>query len=136
MAAFDNRPIDYEAGAELGWFVWGVKRHPMYPAATLLPQSDAARRWSHSLGIVFHNVLIETNAHRLTLLFRPLGLRSGPDTSRSSRAEGSHARSTRHRSEARRNSWPSGPLTNDSKRYGYASKAHRDPAVNGAWTGS
>jgi hypothetical protein len=64
----DNRHIDHEAGANLDWFVWGVKRHPKYPGATLLPQSDAARRWSHSLGIVFHNALIETNAHRLTLL--------------------------------------------------------------------
>jgi hypothetical protein len=44
----------------------------MYPGARLLPRSDVARRWSGSLGLDFHDVVIETNAHRLTLVFSDL----------------------------------------------------------------
>lgn len=55
-----------------------VKWHAMYPGAKLLPPSDAARRWSHALGIDFHDVLIETNAHRLTLLFSDLQVTEVP----------------------------------------------------------
>ncbi|MQY34681.1 hypothetical protein SRB17_26510 [Streptomyces sp. RB17] len=76
--SLDDRLIDHETGVDLDGFVWGVKWHPMYPGAKLLPQSDAARRWSHTLGIDFHDVVIETNAHRLTLLFSHLQVTEVP----------------------------------------------------------
>lgn len=76
--SLDDRLIDYETGVDLDGFVWGVKWHPMYPGAKLLPQSDAARRWSKALGTDFHDVLIETNAHRLTLLFSELRVTEVP----------------------------------------------------------
>ncbi|MFC0843916.1 hypothetical protein ACFH04_09345 [Streptomyces noboritoensis] len=77
-SSLDDRLIDHATGADLDGFVWGVKWHPMYPGAKLLPPSDAARRWSAALGIDFHDVLIETNAHRLTLLFSDLQVTEVP----------------------------------------------------------
>ncbi|MFF2655124.1 hypothetical protein [Streptomyces sp. NPDC058045] len=77
--SLDDRLIEHESGAELDGFVWGgVKWQPMYPGAELLPRSDAARRWSHTLGMDFHDVRIETNAHRLTLLFSDLEVTEVP----------------------------------------------------------
>ncbi|MEU4351862.1 hypothetical protein [Streptomyces sp. NPDC023838] len=76
--SLDDRLIDHETGADLDGFVWGVKWHPMYPGAKLLPPSDTARRWSAILGIDFHDVLIETNAHRLSLLFSDLQVTEVP----------------------------------------------------------
>ncbi|MEV3907489.1 YxiG-like protein [Streptomyces canus] len=76
--SMDDRLIDHETGVDLDGFVWGVKWHAMYPGAKLLPPSDAARRWSHALGIDFHDVLIETDAHRLTLLFADLQVTEVP----------------------------------------------------------
>lgn len=70
--SLDDRLLDYDTGVDLDGFFWGVKWHPMYPGAKLLPPSDAARRWSRELGLDFHDVLIETNTHRLTLLFSDL----------------------------------------------------------------
>ncbi|XCM83695.1 hypothetical protein ABWK59_34605 [Kitasatospora sp. HUAS MG31] len=49
-----------------------MKWHCLYPGAQLLPESEATRRWSKALGIDFHEVRIETNAHNLTLLFSDL----------------------------------------------------------------
>ncbi|GAA0612019.1 hypothetical protein [Streptomyces crystallinus] len=76
--SLDDRLTDHESGVDLDGFVWGVKWHPMYPGAKLLPPTDAALRWSHALGIDFHDVLLETNAHRLTLLFSELQVTEVP----------------------------------------------------------
>lgn len=70
--SLDDRLIDHETGADLEGYVWGVKWHCLYPGAKLLPESEATRRWSKALGIDFHEVRIETNAHNLTLLFSDL----------------------------------------------------------------
>ncbi|GAB2813796.1 hypothetical protein GCM10027073_52610 [Streptomyces chlorus] len=43
------------------------------------PQSEATRRWAQAVGIDFHEVRIETNAHRLTLLFSDLQVSEVPD---------------------------------------------------------
>lgn len=76
--SLDDRLIDHETGVDLDGYVWGVKWHRLYPGAKLLPESDATRRWSKTLGIDFHEVLMETNAHNLTLLFSELQLRQTP----------------------------------------------------------
>jgi hypothetical protein len=49
-----------------------VEWHCLYPGATILPESEATRRWSKALWIDFHEVRIETDAHNLTLLISDL----------------------------------------------------------------
>ncbi|MEU2394194.1 hypothetical protein [Streptomyces sp. NPDC007369] len=69
--SLDDRLLDRETAVALDGYVWGAKLHEMY-GAELRPESDAARRWSKTVGIDFHEVHIETNAHDLTLLFSDL----------------------------------------------------------------
>ncbi|MFE5549182.1 hypothetical protein ACFQ71_35910 [Streptomyces sp. NPDC056534] len=76
--SLDDRLVDYETGADLDGYVWGVKWHLLYPGAKLLPESETARRWSRAVGIDFHDVLIESNAHRLTLVFSDLQVTEVP----------------------------------------------------------
>jgi hypothetical protein len=76
--SLDDRLIDHEAATGLDGYVWGVQCQPMYPGAELVPESETARRWSQSLGIDFHEVLIEANAHRLTLVFSDLQVTEVP----------------------------------------------------------
>lgn len=68
-ASLDDRLLNHEtADPDLGGYVWGVKFHMLF-GAELRPESEAARRWTKAVGINFHEVHIETNAHDLTLLF-------------------------------------------------------------------
>jgi hypothetical protein len=67
--SLDDRLTEYETGVDLDGYVWGVKWHCLYPGARVLASSESARRWTKAVGIDFHEVCIETNAHRLTLLF-------------------------------------------------------------------
>ncbi|WTW99225.1 hypothetical protein OG216_40390 [Streptomycetaceae bacterium NBC_01309] len=76
--SLDDRLVDHETGAELDGYVWGVKWHCLYPGAKLLPGSAATRRWSKALGIDFHEVRIETNAHNLNLVFSDLRVSEVP----------------------------------------------------------
>ncbi|WP_329537250.1 hypothetical protein OG568_53115 (plasmid) [Streptomyces sp. NBC_01450] len=76
--SLDDRLIEYETGADLDGYVWGVKWHCLYPGAKLLPESETTRRWSKALGIDFHEVRIETNAHNLALLFSDLQVSEVP----------------------------------------------------------
>jgi hypothetical protein len=69
---FGRRLIESETGFDLDGYVWGVKWHCLYPGAKLLPESETTCRWSNVLGIDFHEVRIETNAHILTLHFSDL----------------------------------------------------------------
>ncbi|MGC5054519.1 hypothetical protein ACLQ2S_24050 [Micromonospora sp. DT48] len=65
----DDRLID-ETGVELDGYVWGVNWHNLYPGA--LQESPTARSWTQAIGLEFHEVRIETNAHELTLVFSDL----------------------------------------------------------------
>ncbi|MCD2469212.1 hypothetical protein MBT42_37420 [Streptomyces sp. MBT42] len=76
--SLDDRLVDYETGVDLDGYVWGVKWHLLYPGAKLMPESEVARRWSRAVGIDFHDVLIESNAHRLTLVFSDLQVTEVP----------------------------------------------------------
>ncbi|MFG2601874.1 hypothetical protein [Streptomyces sp. NPDC048462] len=76
--SLDDRLIDDETGADPDGYVWGVKWHGLYPGAGLLPESEATRRWSNAVGIDFHGVRIETNAHNLTLVFSDLQVTEVP----------------------------------------------------------
>jgi hypothetical protein len=70
--SLDDGLIADAPGVGLDGYVWGVKWHCLYPGARLLPESEATRRWSKALGVDFHEVRMETNAHNLTLLFSDL----------------------------------------------------------------
>ncbi|NBE56070.1 YxiG-like protein [Streptomyces boluensis] len=76
--SLDDRLTDHESAADLDGYVWGVKCHVLYPGAKLLPGSEATRRWSRDLGIDFHEVCVETNAHRITLIFSELRVSEVP----------------------------------------------------------
>ncbi|MFI8074320.1 hypothetical protein ACIF85_36925 [Streptomyces sp. NPDC086033] len=76
--SLDDRLIDHEIGVDLDGYVWGVKCHCLYPGAKLLPESEATRRWSTAVGIDFHEVRVETNAHNLSLLFSDLQVSEVP----------------------------------------------------------
>ncbi|WEH41940.1 hypothetical protein [Streptomyces sp. AM 2-1-1] len=51
--------------------------HELYEA-DLLPESEATRRWSKAVGIDFHEVHVETNAHDVKLLFSDLRVSEAP----------------------------------------------------------
>lgn len=72
--SLDERLIDYEAGVDLPGYVWGVKRQDMYPGATVVDDSQQARRWGSEVGIPFHEVLIEANGHKVRLVFSDLSV--------------------------------------------------------------
>jgi hypothetical protein len=76
--SLSDRLIDHETGADLDGYVWGVKWHSLYPGAKVLPESEATRRWAQAVGIDFHEVYIETNAQRLTLLLSDLQVSEVP----------------------------------------------------------
>ena len=71
-ASLDERLIDYATGVDLDGYVWGVKWHVLYPGARVVTDSSLAAEWSRALGIGFHEVEIETNAHKIRLVFSEL----------------------------------------------------------------
>lgn len=71
-ASLDERLIDYETGKDLDGYVWGVNWSELYPGWTLRPDSERAADWSRRIGIDFHEVVIETNAFTITLIFADL----------------------------------------------------------------
>ena len=70
--SLDDSLIDYESGVGRDGFVWGVKWQAMYPGARLADASDRASSWRNALGVPFHEAIVETNAHKLTLVFSDL----------------------------------------------------------------
>ena len=72
LRSLDERLIDYEAGVDLDGYVWGVKWQMLYPGARIVRNSVEARRWTDALAIPFHEVEIEGNGHRMTLVFSDL----------------------------------------------------------------
>lgn len=70
--SLDDRLIDYEQGADLDGYVWGVKWQVLYPGIALLTQSEHAQTWSTTVGIPFYEPRVETNGHNLSLVFADL----------------------------------------------------------------
>ena len=70
--SLDERLVDFERGRDLDGYVWGVKWQELYPGMKLVPDSVDAERWSHDLGIPFHEAAIETNGHNISLVFADL----------------------------------------------------------------
>jgi hypothetical protein len=59
-----------EEGIKLDGFVWGVGGARLY--WRLIPDSPYAKRWTETIGIPFHEVRIDSNAHRINLVFAEL----------------------------------------------------------------
>lgn len=49
-----------------------MKWHCLYPGGKVVENSDRARVWTDRLGIEFHEVAVETNAHRINIVFSDL----------------------------------------------------------------
>ena len=68
---------DYTAWEDAGHpdgYVWGVNWMAAYPGAKYVRDSAAAADWSARLGRPMHEVLIETNGHRIRLVFHDLSV--------------------------------------------------------------
>lgn len=75
----ESRLTDYATGDDLDGYVWGVKWHSLYPGGKVRPKSAIARQWRDAVGIDFHEIVIETNAHKLTLICADLTVgKTGP----------------------------------------------------------
>ena len=76
--SLDDRLIDFDTGKDLEGYVWGVKWQNLYPGATVVDDSPRAQAWSHAIGIDFHEVRIDSDAHNLTLVFSDLTVEALP----------------------------------------------------------
>ena len=71
-SSLDERLTDFDRARGVDGYVWGVKWQCLYPGGRVLDGSSRAARWRETLGIPFHEVLIETNGHNINLLFSDL----------------------------------------------------------------
>ena len=74
--SLDERLLDSASSADLNGFVWGVRWHCLYPGAGLVQESRRATSWSDRLKIPFYEAVIETNAHKVRLVFSDLEVTS------------------------------------------------------------
>ncbi|MGA3561621.1 YxiG-like protein [Melissospora conviva] len=74
MRSLDERLVDHEQGVDLDGYVWGVKWQDLYPGMKLLRDSPDAERWSQLLYLPFHEAIIETNGHNISLVFSDLAV--------------------------------------------------------------
>jgi hypothetical protein len=77
--SLDDRLIDYETGKDLDGYVWGVKWSQMYPGWKRNAASQRAAAWSEQVGLEFHEVVVETNAFLITLVFASLHIEQVSD---------------------------------------------------------
>lgn len=71
----DDDLIDYDTWIQAGEpeaYVWGVKWQALYPGMQLIKGSPEAQEWSAEMGRPFHEALIETNGHNISLVFADL----------------------------------------------------------------
>ncbi len=54
--------------------MWGVRWQNLYPGMALVPDSGEAQRWAEALGVPFHEAVIETNVHNMSLVFSDLAV--------------------------------------------------------------
>jgi hypothetical protein len=75
---FTSEEAYEKEGRPEGYF-WGVGYSMAYPGPSLLADSLPAREWSLRLGKQMIEVLIETNAHNIRLIFHDLYVTNLPD---------------------------------------------------------
>jgi hypothetical protein len=72
--SLDDRLIDFEQGRELDGYVWGVRWQALFPGAKLLPGTAETDAWATRVGLPFHEAVIETNGHNISLVFSDLSV--------------------------------------------------------------
>jgi hypothetical protein len=72
--SLDDRLTDFEQGRELDGYVWGVRWQALYPGMKLLPGTAETDTWSTQVGLAFHEAVIETNGHNISLVFSDLSV--------------------------------------------------------------
>lgn len=72
--SLDERLLDLEKGHELDGYVWGVRYHVLDPGMTLMPGNAETDSWATTTGLPFHEAVIDTNAHRISLVFSDLSV--------------------------------------------------------------
>jgi hypothetical protein len=70
--SLDDVLIDAKGGPEHEGYVWGIRWQNLYPGAKVITDSLAASSWEKEVGIDFHEVVFETNGHKLQLVFSDL----------------------------------------------------------------
>jgi hypothetical protein len=71
----------WEAAGSPDGYVWGVKYAAAYPGWTYINASPRAEFCSRRLGVAMHEVLIETNVFRLSIVFHALSVTEDLPTS-------------------------------------------------------
>ena len=61
-------------------FVWGVNCASVYPGWAYVAGSERAAAWSKKSGLPMHEVVIETNVYKLSLVFNSLGVEKAADS--------------------------------------------------------
>lgn len=62
----------WKAAGEPEGYVWGVCDSEAYPGPTYLEDSKLAQEWTSRLGKLMHEVLIQSNAYNIRLVFHDL----------------------------------------------------------------
>jgi hypothetical protein len=73
--SWDDAFVDFgqwEQAGSPGGYVWGVCWSEAYPGMSYIDGSAAAADWSRRLGHELHEVLVDTNAYSLRLVFHDL----------------------------------------------------------------
>jgi hypothetical protein len=66
-ASLDDRLTDMDTADGIDGHVW-VTWQDLHPGGTVVRSSERARRWVESVGIDFHEIVIESNVHVITLI--------------------------------------------------------------------
>jgi hypothetical protein len=76
--SLDERLVDSRSGLDLPGHAWAVKWHGNHPGVTAVYGSERAQEWVEQVGVPFSEVTIETDAHRITLVFSELVVIENP----------------------------------------------------------
>jgi len=99
----------WERAGEPDGYVWGVRRHVVYPGIRRLPESTEAGQWSSELGVPFHTARVETNVYVIELVCSDSYRPDRPWLHRPP-----HRRDRSRREDSARMTQPGGPGREDS----------------------
>jgi hypothetical protein len=70
--SLDDQLIDRRAARDVAGYAWGTRWQRNHPGVTAVYESERTQAWTKRVGIPFSEVGIETDAHRITLVFSEL----------------------------------------------------------------